>query len=87
MHRQDDHSQIKIDLGGRQAAKTTRTDSATNTLPAADGGPATAGAVLRRIRRESRDESEKGLWFEQLVMRLALQEPEFEIDEIHRWPD
>ena len=86
MHRPDDHSQIKFDLGGGQAAKPTRTDGATSTPPPA-GGPATAGAVLRRIRCESRDESEKGRWFEQLVMRLALQEPEFEIDEIHRWPD
>ena len=86
MHRQDDHSQITFDLGGGQAAETTRTDAAPNTAPPA-GGPATAGAVLRRIRRESRDESEKGRWFEQLVMRLTLQEPEFEIAEIHRWPD
>ena len=30
--------------------------------------------------------SEKGRWFEQLVMRLALQEPEFEIADIDRWP-
>ena len=36
---------------------------------------------------ESRDESEKGRWFEQLFMRLALQEPEFEIDAVWRWPD
>ena len=40
------------------------------------GGKQTAGEVLDRIRRESRDESEKGRWFEQLFMRLALQEPE-----------
>ncbi|MXY57990.1 MAG: N-6 DNA methylase [Gammaproteobacteria bacterium] len=51
------------------------------------GGKQTAGEVLDRIRRESRDESEKGRWFEQLFMRLALQEPEFEIDEVWRWPD
>ncbi len=43
--------------------------------------------VLERIRRESRDESEKGRWFEQLFIRIALQQPEFEIDEIWRWPD
>ena len=51
------------------------------------GGGRTAGDVLARIRRESRDESEKGLWFEQLFTRLARQEPEFEIAGIHRWPD
>ncbi|MDE0661782.1 MAG: DEAD/DEAH box helicase family protein [Gammaproteobacteria bacterium] len=51
------------------------------------GGRQTAGEVLDRIRRESRDESEKGRWFEQLFMRLALQEPEFEIDAVWRWPD
>ena len=43
--------------------------------------------ILDRIRSESRDESEKGRWFEQLFMRIALQEPEFEIDGIWRWPD
>lgn len=51
------------------------------------GGRPTAGTILDRIRSESRDESEKGRWFEQLFMRIALQEPEFEIDEIWRWPD
>ena len=51
------------------------------------GGKQTAGQVLDRIRQESRDESEKGRWFEQLFMRLALQEPEFEIDAVWRWPD
>ena len=43
--------------------------------------------ILDRIRAESRDESEKGRWFEQLFMRIALQQPEFEIDGIWRWPD
>ena len=38
------------------------------------GGKQTAGEVPDRIRQESRDESEKGRWFEQLFMRLALQE-------------
>ena len=47
----------------------------------------TAEEVLDRIRRESRDESEKGRWFEQLFMRVAQQNPEFEIEEIWRWPD
>ena len=51
------------------------------------GGRPTAGTILDRIRSESRDESEKGRWFEQLFMRIALQEPEFEIDGIWRWPD
>ena len=46
-----------------------------------------AGFILERIRTDSRDESEKGRWFEQLFMRIALQQPEFEIDEIWRWPD
>lgn len=51
------------------------------------GGKPTAGAVLNRIRRESRDESEKGRWFEELFVRVALQEPEFEIDAVWRWPE
>ncbi len=51
------------------------------------GGRQTVGDILARIRHESRDESEKGLWFEQLFTRLARQEPEFEIADIHRWPD
>ena len=50
-------------------------------------GRPSARAILDRIRAESRDESEKGRWFEQLFMRVALQEPEFEIDGIWRWPD
>ena len=51
------------------------------------GGRPTAGAILERIRAESRDESEKGRWFEQLFMRVALQRPEFEIEHIWRWPE
>ena len=50
-------------------------------------GRPTARVILDRIREESRDESEKGRWFEQLFMRIALQQPEFELDEIWRWPD
>ena len=50
-------------------------------------GKPTAGEILERIRAQSRDESEKGRWFEHLFMRLASQEPEFEIDEIWRWAD
>ncbi len=51
------------------------------------GANQTAGEVLDRIRRESRDESEKGHWFELLFMRVARQQPEFEIDGIWRWSD
>ena len=50
-------------------------------------GQPTAGEILERIREKSRDESEKGRWFEQLFMRIARQEPEFEIDGIWRWAD
>ena len=50
-------------------------------------GRPTARDALHRIRAESRDESEKGRWFEQLFMRIARQQPEFEIDGIWRWPD
>ena len=50
-------------------------------------GRPSAGKVLARIRNESRDQTEKGRWFEQLFMRIALQEPEFEVAEIWRWPD
>ena len=51
------------------------------------GGRPSAGDILKRIREVSRDESEKGRWFEQLFMRIALQQAEFEIDSIWRWPD
>ena len=51
------------------------------------GGRPFAGTILNRIRAESRDEAEKGRWFEQLFMRVALQRPEYEIDAIWRWPD
>ena len=51
------------------------------------GGRPSAGEILKRIRAESRDESEKGRWFEQLFMRIALQQAEFEIDDVWRWPD
>ena len=50
-------------------------------------GRPSARVILERIREESRDEAEKGRWFEQLFMRVALQEPEFEIAGIWRWPD
>ncbi len=43
--------------------------------------------ILNRIREESRDESEKGRWFKQLFMCIAIQCSELEIDGIWRWPD
>ncbi len=51
------------------------------------GGRPTARDILGRIRTDSRDESEKGRWFEQLFIRIARQQPEFEVDTIWRWPD
>ena len=41
------------------------------------GGRPLAGTILDRIRAESRDESEKGRWFKQPFMGVALQRPEF----------
>ena len=41
----------------------------------------------RPTARVIRDESKKGSWFERLFMRIALQQPEFEIEGIWRWPD
>ena len=49
------------------------------------GDDKTAGDVLRRIRREARDESEKGEWFEELFMRIARTAPELAVAKIHRW--
>ena len=49
------------------------------------GGRPTARDILDRIRTDSRDESEKGRWFEQLFMRIARQQPEFEIDAMRRF--
>ncbi len=46
-----------------------------------------AGEVLDRIRHQSRDESEKGRWFELLFMRIVQQTPELEIEQIWRWPE
>ena len=51
------------------------------------GGRPTARDILQRIRTDSRDESEKGRWFEQLFMHITRQQPEFEVDRIWRWPD
>ena len=33
------------------------------------------------------DESEKGRWFENLVRRVLLENPEYEVAEVHRWAD
>ncbi len=46
-----------------------------------------AGLILDRIRAESRSETEKGRWFENLFIRVARQTPEFELDGIWRWAD
>ncbi len=51
------------------------------------GSPRTFGEALDRIRRESRSEAEKGRWFENLVIRLLRQEPQFEVAGIWRWDD
>ena len=47
----------------------------------------TVAEMLARIRSESRDETEKGRWFEQLVMTLARQTPEWELVGIWHWAD
>ena len=46
-----------------------------------------AGHLLRRIQTESRTETEKGRWFENLFLRVARNEPDLEIEAIHRWAD
>ena len=50
-------------------------------------GETTVSDVLDRIRRHSRDESEKGRWFENLVCRVLLGNPEYEVAQVHRWAD
>ncbi len=50
-------------------------------------GETTVSDVLDRIRRHSRDESEKGRWFENLVRRVLLENPEYEVARVHRWAD
>ena len=42
--------------------------------------PLPAGEWLKRIRETSRTEVEKGQWFENLFLRLARNEPGFELD-------
>ena len=51
------------------------------------GQPLPAGEWLKRIRATSRTAVEKGRWFENLFLRLARSEPEFELDGIWRWAD
>jgi len=43
------------------------------------------GEVIERIRTTSRDEQEKGRWFEELVKVVFLRSAEYEIDEIEHW--
>ena len=50
-------------------------------------GEITAGQVLERIRRESRDEAEKSRWFENLVSRVLRDQREYEVVEVWRWAD
>jgi len=47
----------------------------------------TVGKALDRIRRDSRNESEKGEWFENLTRRVLMDNPEYEVAETHRWVD
>ena len=47
----------------------------------------TAGEVLERIRRESRNDTEKGRWFENLFKRLILDTPHFDVARAWRWAD
>ena len=47
----------------------------------------TVGKALDRIRRDSRNESEKGEWFENLTRRVLMDNPEYEVAETHRWMD
>lgn len=50
-------------------------------------GENSVGKVLERIRLESRDEVEKGHWFENLVARVLKDNPQYEILEIYRWSE
>ena len=47
----------------------------------------TVGGVLEKIRNESRDEQEKGRWFENLTARLLVRLREFEVDAVWRWAE
>ncbi len=50
-------------------------------------GENSVGKVLERIRHESRDEVEKGHWFENLVARVLKDNPQYEISEVYRWSE
>ncbi len=47
----------------------------------------TVGGVMKRIRRDSRDEAEKGRWFENLVMRVLREDAKYQVAEVHLWRD
>ena len=51
------------------------------------GHAQSAAQLLRRIQTESRTQAEKGRWFENLFLRVARNEPDLEIEAIHRWGD
>ncbi len=86
----DDSGRRKADfvarLAGRREVRSRGENQEDQTNLDLRGRPS-AREILDRIRKKSRDEAEKGRWFEQLFMRVARQQPEFEIDEIWRWPD
>ncbi len=50
-------------------------------------GETIVGQVLDRIRRESRDLSEQGRWFENLVARVLRDNRDYEIKEVYRWAE
>ena len=77
-------ARVQCDSARRTPRSTSPPDSARSDLHPAS---LLLRDILDRIRTESQDESEKGRWFEQLFMRIALQQPEFELNGIWRWPD
>lgn len=56
------------------------------TAPLLDFGK-TAGEILADIRQQSRDEVEKGRWFELLFAHVARRVPDLEVEEIWPWPE
>ncbi len=75
------------DRGGDEAVRT-HPITTTHQLPLdLRPGETTVSDVLDRIRRHSRDESEKGRWFENLVRRVLLENPEYEVAQVRRWAD
>ncbi len=46
-----------------------------------------AGEWLRRIRKDSRTSVQQGRWFENLFLRVARNEPGFDIEGVWRWAD